>query len=242
MKKPSPLKLFAIVSLVIFAGLCVYPASIWLEWKRERDAASMLVVDVDDVDFIGFDVPDRYTGAVEHFPVWAKKYFERVYRLNLQGRTDRLENNALVNLERLRDISFLSLPTHVSDDDLENISALRNLSALFLEGAQVSDAGLSHLAGLSKLSLLNLENTSITDDGLAYLSGLTNLATARFDGTRLTGSGLSHLKDVAELHVYLKNCPLSEDAFRTLLDEGSFGKDCIVVVRRGALYVTTYNN
>ena len=64
---------------------------------------------------------------------------------------------------------FLSGSKKVTDADLKELAALKNLTTLDLIGTEVTDAGLKELATLKNLTTLNLGFTKVTDAGLKEL-------------------------------------------------------------------------
>jgi len=73
--------------------------------------------------------------------------------------------------------------TSVRDEQLQQLTALKNLRSLSLYRTGITDAGLEHLAGLTRLEELELSYTGVTDNGLARLMGLTRLKKLYLYGT-----------------------------------------------------------
>jgi internalin A len=101
---------------------------------------------------------------------------------------------AIVQVGRLTRLELLFVGPCASDEGLEHLKGLTNLSNLSLDSAQVTDAGLAHLRGLTKLTCLSLPFTRITDAGLVHLKGLANLSTISLSGTRVTAAGAKELQ------------------------------------------------
>ena len=57
----------------------------------------------------------------------------------------------------------------VSESDLKNLAAMKQLRRLRLSNTPISDAGLVHLEGLPKLETLNLYGTNVTKVGISKL-------------------------------------------------------------------------
>jgi WD40 repeat protein/Leucine-rich repeat (LRR) protein len=117
----------------------------------------------------------------------------------------------------------------VTDDGLNSIGTLPNLTMLELNCPMVTDAGVQRLAGLTKLTnvwltssnitgrsldaiggftnvdTLRLHEAKIQDDDLANLSGLSKLQLLSLIGTEVHGPGLVHLKDLPKLDVLYLN-------------------------------------
>ena len=122
----------------------------------------------------------------------------------------------LTGLETLRiDAHWLRLP----DEELANLTPLKNLQTLSLDRCRIGDRGVAHLAHLTGLRELELSETRVTDDGLAFLRGLRGLRSLRFVGA-ITERGLHHiaaLPALKELRIgsYL---PLSDEAVAGLAE------------------------
>jgi uncharacterized membrane protein len=84
--------------------------------------------------------------------------------------------------------------TRISDQGLEKVARLPNLTRLHLQQTLVGDAGLSHLAALERLEYLNLYGTAITDEGLMKLSSLTRLRALYVWRTSASAAGVSRLQ------------------------------------------------
>ncbi|HVC96732.1 MAG TPA: hypothetical protein VND64_23845 [Pirellulales bacterium] len=77
---------------------------------------------------------------------------------------------SLPNVERidLRD-------TNVSDDHLQEMSAVVTVTDLTLDNTPITDKGLAQLAGLTDMVTLSLGDTHVCDEGLAHLRGMKRL-------------------------------------------------------------------
>jgi Leucine-rich repeat (LRR) protein len=82
----------------------------------------------------------------------------------------------------------------VTDDDLEHLKELTNLTHLNLTGTQVGDTGPVHLKKLANLRYLILEATRVGDAGLEHLKGLTKLGTLNLLNTKVTAQGVTDLQ------------------------------------------------
>ncbi len=65
----------------------------------------------------------------------------------------------------------------VSDESMEVIARLTNLTRLYLRNTKITDTGLAKLQPLTQLQVLNLVNTPVTEKGLLHLKGLKALRT-----------------------------------------------------------------
>src|SRR3546814_95375 len=91
--------------------------------------------------------------------------------------------------------------TELSDQGIENIAALRNLTRLHLAHTAIGDDGLSKLAACPNLGFLNLFDTRVTDQGLAALQSLASLQEIHLYQTGVSAAGARKL---AENHAGLR--------------------------------------
>ena len=86
-----------------------------------------------------------------------------------------------------------------TDQDLGNLSVLKSVRVLVLDGTDIGDAGLTHLSELDNLKVLSLEYTKVSDAGLAHLKDLKKLRALDLKGTKITDAGLDSLKELKHL-------------------------------------------
>lgn len=89
--------------------------------------------------------------------------------------------------------------TAVTDDQLENLAVLSELTGLGLIGTSIDGSGLVHLRGLKKLEYLNMDLTNLTDASLAYLKELNSLQSLYIGSPSITDAGIAHLKGMTHL-------------------------------------------
>ena len=82
----------------------------------------------------------------------------------------------------------------ITDEGMQHIKSLKNLSKLHLEKTAVTDDGLAHLSELSRLEYLNLYGTAVTDNGLEHLKGLENLTALYLWQSNATREGAEKLQ------------------------------------------------
>lgn len=120
-----------------------------------------------------------------------------------------------VGVDHVHDVVSITLPhnKNVTDADLRQLSALKNLRDLNLGWTEVSDEGLAHLKRLRRLEHLYLESCSnVTDSGIAHLAGLTNLKDLTVSGTGMSNAGMVHLKNLKKLEwLELTGVPVEDD-------------------------------
>ena len=89
---------------------------------------------------------------------------------------------------------FILRKTKTGDEEMANVSAMKNLADLNLADTSVGDVGLRHLAGLDKLEALNIYGTKVTDEGLKHLHGLKSLERVYLWDSGATKSGARLLR------------------------------------------------
>ena len=116
----------------------------------------------------------------------------------------------LTNLNQLTSLNLTA--TNVTNAGLANLEVLSQLQQLFLNDTKVTDAGLDHLKNLNQLHKLHLRNTEVTDAGLVHIKGLTQLKWLDIGGTQITNAGLVHLEVLSQLQQLFLNDTKVTDA------------------------------
>jgi Leucine-rich repeat (LRR) protein len=153
-----------------------------------------------DLSFSGEGVTDATMTSVEKL--------HQLERLDMHGVgvTKRGLNQlkALTNLQTLRVVVLTEGEATIDEIPL-NISPLRNLKTLTMQGVALRDADLASLAGMSDLEWLAL-GAPLTESGLGRLKGLDSLKYMRIDHIScLSGESLAHLADfprLGDLHLH----------------------------------------
>jgi hypothetical protein len=84
-------------------------------------------------------------------------------------------------------------------------------------GPKLTDEALDHVGKMTQLTNLSLEGNLITDDGLAKLAGLTNLVFLDLHRTRVTDKGLKHLEKMKRLkHLILTETQVTKKGIQEL--------------------------
>ncbi len=100
--------------------------------------------------------------------------------------------NAL--LEAKEQITWLNLSNKgVTDEMMQTIGQLPNLTRLMLPNNPISDSGLAYLKGLPHLQILNLYGTSITDESLKVIEEMPTLKHVYLWQTKVTDDGVQVL-------------------------------------------------
>ncbi len=93
-------------------------------------------------------------------------------------------------------ITWLDLGnTQVTDEGVQVIAEMLNLSRLYLQNTSVGDECLAAMSDLKKLEYLNLYGTEVTDDGLEHLLGCDALETLYLWQTDVTEEGVDRLRE-----------------------------------------------
>jgi hypothetical protein len=102
----------------------------------------------------------------------------------------------LQNLPAYKELRILDLRnTNVSDAGLKALAGMTQLRQLILIGTKVTDAGLTEIATLKNLERLYLVGAKVTDAGLVNLGGLKQLRELNLSDTRVTYTGQRRLQD-----------------------------------------------
>lgn len=86
--------------------------------------------------------------------------------------------------------------TAVGDAAAEQLADHRRLEELSLRGTRITDAGLASLGHLERLEFLYLQDTEISDAGLVRLERLTSLKRVELAGSRVTAQGARRLSRI----------------------------------------------
>jgi hypothetical protein len=106
--------------------------------------------------------------------------------------------NKISAADESREISFNLSRKPIGDEQLKEISAVREVIWCNLAGTAITDNGLQYLTGMP-LRKLHLERTTIGDDGLRHLKSCQDLEYLNLYGTKITDDGLDHLRGLKKL-------------------------------------------
>jgi internalin A len=183
--------------------LLVAVLAVWLGWhtyrvKQQREAV-LTVEEVGGLVRYDYQWTRGGTTAPPNRPSWLAR---------------------LVGVDHVHDVVSITLAHNksVTDADLRQLSALKNLRDLNLGWTEVSDAGLVHLKQLTRLESLYLEGCpNVTDSGIAHLAGLTNLKELAVSNTGMSNAGMVHLKNLKKLEwLELTGVPVEDDVVQYL--------------------------
>ena len=85
--------------------------------------------------------------------------------------------------------------TNITDADLGQLVAMKNLSRLLLSRTRITDAGLASLKHNDSLEQINLYETAVTDTGLATLGSLPSLKKVYLWQSKATVEGAKQLQE-----------------------------------------------
>ncbi len=88
----------------------------------------------------------------------------------------------------------------------------KHVVALYLSNGPVTDADLKELAALKQLQKLNLCYTQVTDAGLKELAALKQLQTLDLQSRQVTDAGLKEVAALKQLQLLHLSCPQVTDA------------------------------
>jgi len=95
----------------------------------------------------------------------------------------------------------LSTCENLTNADLKQIAALKNLTELDLFITPIGDAGVKELTACADLVELNLHSTEVTDAGLKHIRDIKKLHTLyiKVDGRKITDTGIKELASIDNL-------------------------------------------
>ena len=83
--------------------------------------------------------------------------------------------------------------SNCSDESLQGIGNLKNLTRLYLQNTKITDEGISQLSSLKYLEYINLYGNNISDKGLQALAGMEHLRSLYLWKTNVTTGGVKEL-------------------------------------------------
>jgi len=121
-------------------------------------------------------------------------------------------------LAKMDGVIHLTLVCGVTDTTLPQISGLKNLKILYLDGQiRATNAGMSKLRGLSRLEVLNVPSQLLTDESIPAIGDMTSLPTLILNDTSVSDAGLVHLRRMSGLQVlWLANCKITDEGLSRL--------------------------
>ena len=129
--------------------------------------------------------------------------------------TDKPLGRLIKRQQSLYSLSFQDVP--ITDDVIPDVSALRDLRLLCLDGTKITDKGMKELAKMKLLISLQLSRTSISDAGLAEVSKMTGLIGLSLDGTKVTDKGILQLANLPKLQLLkVSSTKVTEDGKKAL--------------------------
>jgi Leucine-rich repeat (LRR) protein len=113
-----------------------------------------------------------------------------------------VSDNCLEHLAKLPELSTLSLLfCDITNVGLRQIGKMTKLEVLNLDSRDISDFGLKHIENLDHLKSLDLLSSRITDSGCYTLSKIKSLETLALCGGGIGDVGCSHLSRLQNLNV-----------------------------------------
>jgi internalin A len=123
----------------------------------------------------------------------------RVVEVQLDYVDTEKTNEALELVAKLSNVTRLAARgPGVQNSSLEKLKGMKNLRVLDLDQSSVDDAGMEHLVGLPLVDI-NLKLTNVRDDGVAHLAKIPTLKQLKLIKTKVTNAGIVHVKGMANL-------------------------------------------
>ncbi len=148
---------------------------------------------------------ERAGGAVLYYGRLNVKYLELDYDQNFLFHllhtatcttitSEELTDDICVEVARLPHLRMITFNGPITDVGLAELTALRKVELLKLDGTQITDAGVSHLQRMKSLYLLDLGQTPVTDANLRELARLTKLRELCISRRGVTAKGLDYFE------------------------------------------------
>lgn len=160
--------------------------------------------DLEELHFVGWDHPPRFTPAGLSHLTGSKKLREIDFGLTWSGRPNGPDGDAVARqLARMPQLESITGLAHLSAEGMKAIANLRNLKRLHVAIAPrpvgyQGDTGLSHLVGLPSLEELRLDGSmELCDADLVCLESMTHLKDLSFSGVGVTDATMA---SVGKLH------------------------------------------
>ena len=171
----------------------------WLEWKRNRylvreEACRQIIASGGQVII----EPHAIATCFDIFGSRYSKMFDRVSTIEVTSVSKYVRALGAVpaeEKERMRKI----FARYKVDVDLRPIRNLPNVRLLDMSGGLITDDQLEYLVGLKQLTTLNLSGGDITDNGLPLLAQLTSLESLDLSETAV--ADLACLRTLRKLRV-----------------------------------------
>ena len=107
--------------------------------------------------------------------------------------------------------------SNITDEGLEPVARLKNLTKVSLGESWIADNGLRHLAKLEQVQVLRLDDSAVSDDGLKHLANFKNLEVLSLYNTDVTDAGLPHLYHLTKLReLDVRRTDVSQEALEKL--------------------------
>ena len=127
-------------------------------------------------------------------------------------------DQGLEHIGQLSNLTHLSVwNCQLTDQGVHSIGRLTKLDFLELNSGHITDAGLRHLRPLQSLKWLYLHDTAITDEGMCELQGLKKLRLVSLNRARVTDRGLADIARLSSLeHLFLCGTCITDDGISQL--------------------------
>jgi Leucine Rich repeat len=113
-------------------------------------------------------------------------------RLNLGMHIKDADLLQLPSLPQLRSLN-LGSDTWISDQGLECLERLPNLTSLQIRNASITATGMAYIGAVGKIQSLMLNSCDVTDDSLANLAKLPHLTRLWLTDSTISDAGIVHL-------------------------------------------------
>jgi hypothetical protein len=194
-------------ALIVVTLLCIWLAAESSRARRQQNAIATLQ---QLGGRIGFDYqlerPGKWKSKPNPVgPEWLRRaigddFFRRVVIVNFDEGSDPADRDLAVlrELPGLLELTLMNR-TRITDEGLRNLSGLRQLKVLALNGTKIDGSGLGHVPFPRRIEGLALSDAPVTDEALMHIEQMTNLKWLILTNTKITDRGMSHLAALKSL-------------------------------------------
>ena len=169
MERPFSKVLIALIPVLIFAGISIYPAMIYVEWKKETEMLKNMYGEHYLLSPVVLHVPEDY----QHIYKWGPeagwhRYLYRAIALQVDSETcDQTDFDEIAKLKHLRSLGIW--PDVRTEEALEKFAVVIRLEYFNHQSMSVLDEELEYLEQCKWLKSVTLLSSNVTDATLVRL-------------------------------------------------------------------------
>ena len=215
MERSKTVKGIQWATLVVVLLLWVYPASVYIGWKKEVNAVQYFAGHGEVKST--WEVPEKYDGLLEKFSFVDDHYFRRCKTLRISSVGD--EDAAAAALDAFKHLDALDLDgVALTSKLMSRVAELDGLGVLVIRNTTFPGEYLKYVGRLKNLDTLMIADADgVRDVDLAHLSALSRLEWLRMDNSSVSGTGFASLRHISTLEVLsLSEAPLNDAGLREI--------------------------